>query len=388
MRRSGHLVIIMIVTALSVTAPRTARSQTGARPVLPGARPAIDASNYPTIQAALDAIPEAGGVVRLPAGDFMISEPLILRRGDTRLEGVGSATNIINTNQEGQPALIVAHAEGDKVKKEDRLWRVNLANFRITGNEKSGHGIVATLIEEIFVQGVSVSYHGGDGIRLERCYEDPRISNCLITYNKKVGLNILGGHDIVVSANQFEENNDALHCIDSFNLCMTGNNLDDHLNLGVLIENTYGSVLSGNMIEECKGTAITLDRDCYGITISANVIAHNGAGIDLKDAHGCAISANTFTIMKTDALRIGPDSGRITVTGNNFSNSYLGDGIVKRREDDRDAGGLILESTNHIVVTGNLFSGLRPKAVELRGGKSEGVVFANNVIVDAKSDLE
>ncbi len=388
MRRSGHLVIIMIVTALSVTAPRTARSQTGARPVLPGARPAIDASNYPTIQAALDAIPEAGGVVRLPAGDFMISEPLILRRGDTRLEGVGSATNIINTNQEGQPALIVAHAEGDKVKKEDRLWRVNLANFRITGNEKSGHGIVATLIEEIFVQGVSVSYHGGDGIRLERCYEDPRISNCLITYNKKVGLNILGGHDIVVSANQFEENNDALHCIDSFNLCMTGNNLDDHLNLGVLIENTYGSVLSGNMIEECKGTAITLDRDCYGITISANVIAHNGAGIDLKDAHGCAISANTFTIMKTDALRIGPDSGRITVTGNNFSNSYLGDGIVKRREDDRDAGGLILESTNHIVVTGNLFSGLRPKAVELRGGKSEGIVFANNLIVDAESDLK
>ena len=388
MRRSGHLIIIMTVTSLALASTDMAVCQSDAKPLLPGTRPAIDASNYPTIQAALDAIPPAGGVVRLPAGDFKISEPLILRRGDTRLEGVGSATNIINTNQEGQPALIIAHADGDKVKKEDRLWRVNLANFRITGNEKSGHGIVATLIEEIFVQGVSVSYHGGDGIRLERCYEDPRISNCLITYNKKVGLNILGGHDIVVSANQFEENNDALHCIDSFNLCMTGNNLDDHLNLGVLIENTYGSVLSGNMIEECKGTAITLDRDCYGITISANVIAHNGAGIDLKDAHGCAISANTFTIMKTDALRIGPDSGRITVTGNNFSNSYLGDGIVKRREDDRDAGGLILESTNHIVVTGNLFSGLRPKAVELRGGKSEGIVFANNLIVDAESDLK
>ena len=92
--------------------------------------------------------------------------------------------------------------------------------------------------------------------------------------------------------------------------------------------------------------------------------------------------------MKKDALRIGPDSGRITVTGNNFSNSYLGEGQVKRRVDDQDAGGLVLESTRHIAVIGNVFSGLRPKAIELRGKKSEGVVFANNLIVDAESDLE
>jgi len=365
----------------------TAHAQPGGKTVLPGARPSIDAGKYPSIQAALDAVPPTGGVVRLPAGEFKISKPLMLKTGDTRLEGVGGATNIINTNTKGLPALIVAHEKGLKVPKADRLWRVNLANFRITGNEKSGHGIEAILIEEIFLQGVSISYNGGDGVRLTSCYEDPRVSDCLFTYNKAVGLNILGGHDIVVSANQFEENRDALHCMDSFNLCMTGNNLDDHLNLGVLIENTYGSVLSGNMIEECAAAAVTLDRDCYGTTISANVIAHNGAGVNLIDAHGCAVSANTFTIMKKDALRIGPDSGRITVTGNNFSSSYLGDGKIKRREGDREAGGLVLEATKDITVTGNLFSGLKPKAVELRDAKSTGVVFANNVIVDSESDV-
>src|SRR4029453_5631307 len=89
---------------------------------------------------------------------------------------------------------------------------------------------------------------------------------------------------IVVSGNHFEENLDALRCIDSFNLCMTGNNLDDHVRDGVGIENTYGSVDSGKMIEECNGRAIVLDRDCYGITLSANVIAHNGGGIALLDA--------------------------------------------------------------------------------------------------------
>ena len=45
---------------------------------------------------------------------------------------------------------------------------------------------------------------------------------------------------------------------------MKGNNQDDHLENGVVIENTYGSVVSGNMIEECQGTAIVLDRDCCG----------------------------------------------------------------------------------------------------------------------------
>ena len=55
-------------------------------------------------------------------------------------------------------------------------------------------------------------------------------------------------------------NLDALRCLDPFNLCMTGNCVDDHLRHGVVIENTYGSIVSGNMIEECNGTAVILDR--------------------------------------------------------------------------------------------------------------------------------
>lgn len=347
----------------------------------------IDARQFPSLQAALDAVPGTGGLVQLPPGTFEIKQPLILKRGETRLVGTGAATHIVNANEEGKPALILQHPDGDEVKRNERIWRVNLANFRITGNPKSGHGIVAKQINEVFLQGVTVTHHGGDGIRLDHCYEDPRISDCLITYNKGIGLHLIGCHDIVVSANQFEENQDALHCIDGFNLCMTGNCLDDHLGNGVVIENTYGSVLSGNMIEECKADAVVLDRDCYGITISANVIAHNGGGINLKDAHGCAVSGNTLTIMKTNAVRVGPNSGRITVTGNNFSNSYIGEGQVKRGKNDRSAAGLVLDGTRDVTITGNVFSGLRPKAVSCEGKESEGIIFSNNRIVDSPSDL-
>ncbi len=355
---------------------------------LPGARPTIDASRYPSIQAAFDAVPAEGGLVRLPAGTFEITEPLFIRVQDMCVEGAGTATHIKNVNEEGQPALVLVHPDGAKGRKNE-LWRIRLANFRITGNEKSGHGIEAKGINEIFIDGVTVSYHGGEGIRLDHCYEDPRICDSLITYNKQTGVKLLGCHDIVVSANQFEENMDALHCFDGFNLCMTGNNLDDHLGHGVVIENTYGSVVSGNMIEECKGTAIVLDRDCYGITLSANVIAHDGGGIDLRDAHGCAVSANTFTLMKTDALRIGKASGRIAVCGNSFCDSYIGEGAVKRRHDDIQAAGVVLSGTTDIGMSGNVFSSVRPKAVAIEGDDPvRRVLFSNNILTDVVSDHE
>jgi hypothetical protein len=352
---------------------------------LPGAKDCIEAAHYRSLQAAIDALSSEGGVVRLPPGVFEIQEPLIIDKPDVQIEGAGTSTHIVNRNTEGRPAMILQHPDKGE-NRESELWRISLLNFRITGNEKSGHGIEARRINEIYLQGITVSDHGGDGIRLYYCYEDPRIANSLITYNKGTGLNLIGCHDIVVSANQFEENQDALHCTEGFNLCMTGNNLDDHLGDGVVIEDTYGSVVSGNMIEECNGTAVILDRDCYGITVSANVIAHNvTGGVDLRDAHGCAVSANTFTIMGKDALVIGPESGRITVSGNNFSDSYIGRDLTRRIE-DLNAGGLIMEGTSDICVVGNLFSSIRPKALELKGRPSERVNFSGNVITDTPSD--
>jgi parallel beta-helix repeat protein len=354
---------------------------------LPGARPAIDAAAYASLQAAIDALPATGGMVRLPAGTFEIGEPLRITQEDVLIEGSGTATHLKNVNASGQPAILL---ESPKLKADPKavLWRIQLANLRITGNEQSGPGILARHINDILLHGVTLSYHGGDGIQLDNCYEDPRICDCLLTYNKASGLNLVGCHDIVVVGNQFEENLDALRCTDSFNLCMTGNNLDDHLRDGVVIENTYGSVVSGNLIEECNGRAIVLDRDCYGITLSANVIAHNGGGIDLIDAHGCAVSANTFTINKADGLKIGSASGRITVTGNSFSSSFVGDGVDKREANDRTAAGIVLGSTSEVAIVGNSFAGLTTKIITQEGAPAQQVLFNANVVErELESDL-
>lgn len=345
----------------------------------------IRASEFDSLQAAFDALPTEGGIVHLPPGTFTISEPLVIDTPETRIQGAGPATHIKNVNKAGKPALILRPPNGEK-DSNARIWRVELANFRISGNPKSGDGVRAEGIQEIYINGLSVDHHGGHGIHLIDCYEDPRITDSIITYNKKAGLNINACHDIVVNGNQFEENNNALVCIDSFNLCMSGNNIDDHLGNGVVIENTYGSVVSGNMIEECQGMAIILDRDCYGITLSANVIAHEmKGGIDLRDAHGCAVSANTFVIVHKFGVRVGPQSGRITIAANNFSNSYIGEGKTKRPTDAkkpirRDSGvGVVIEKANKITISGNTFSGMNAEAV-LAKDQCRGILVTGNVI--------
>jgi hypothetical protein len=347
----------------------------------------IDAADYDNLQDAFDALPEGGGIVSIPPGVYDITEPLRIHTAETRISGAGASTHIRNLNIEGKPALVL---EPEKIADDAklRLWRVQVDNLRISGSEKSGDGIQATGIQEIFLHGISIDHHGGHGISLTNCYEDPRVADSILTYNKKAGLFISAGHDIVVNANHFEENQDALICVDSFNLTFNANNLDDHLGNGVIIENTYGSVVSGNMIEECNGTAIILDRDCYGITLSSNVIAHDmTGGIDLRDAHGCTVSANTFTLVHEFAVRVADDSGRITITGNTFSNSHIGPDQRKRPDDhekpiQRDAAqGVLLEDTEHVVISGNTFSGLDGVAVEGRG-TCRALSISGNIVTD------
>src|SRR5688572_26115861 len=74
---------------------------------LPGAQPEVNAIDFPSLQAAIDALPPAGGVVRLPAGKFEIAQPLVIEREDVLLIGQGTATHIANTNAQGQPAMVI-----------------------------------------------------------------------------------------------------------------------------------------------------------------------------------------------------------------------------------------------------------------------------------------
>lgn len=345
----------------------------------------IDAADYPTLQAALDAVPEGGGMVLLPPGKFEISASLRLSRGDVRIKGAGAATQVVNLNEAGEPALLI-QADGFPANPRARIWRVQIGNFRISGNPRSGDGVRFEGVHELFVQNMSIDRNGGHGIHTIRCEENPRIVSCNITYNGLAGLNLTDAHDIVVSGNQFEENQDGVRCIDSFNLNLTGNIIDDHLRHGVVIENTHSSVVSGNMIEQCKGIAMILDRDCVGFSITGNTLASDvDGGIDLRDAWGCSITGNNFTRVYHYSVRVGPNSGRIAISGNTFNNTYVGEGKIRfpvtHEDPDKidDGSGVVITGASDMIVSGNLFSGITTPAVFASGG-AQRLLVANNLV--------
>lgn len=320
------------------------------------------------------------------------------------VRGAGACTHIVNKNEAGEAAIDIQAPEGVK-----SIWRGQLCDLRITGNPKSGPGIYAKSVDELLISRVAAEHNGVHGMFLDHCYEDPRISGCLINYNKHTGLRLVGCHDMVVSANQFEENNNAVECIDGYNLCMTGNNLDDHLGNGVVVENTYGSLVSANRIEECDGHAVAFARECYGDTVSANTLAHcQGEGVRLDNVRDITISANKIVLMAQAGVHAVNGAGELTITGNIFTRLHqtavttrgkdnkriivTGNSILNpSQEKPLEFPALLFESLSDSVITGNLIADTQSpntmkQAVEFTGGTGT-LVVSDNLVSGVKTGV-
>ena len=83
MNRFTNLPLVLAALSLTLVTP-LAR---GAK--LSGARPVIDAAEYPSLQAAIDAVPRSGGMLRLPPGEFVLT----LGEGKAKLEWIPQSRN-------------------------------------------------------------------------------------------------------------------------------------------------------------------------------------------------------------------------------------------------------------------------------------------------------
>ena len=73
---------------------------------LPGARAAVDAAAFPSLQEAINALPAEGGVINLPAGSFEITRPLVISQEDVLFRGSGTGTHIHNANTAGENIVV------------------------------------------------------------------------------------------------------------------------------------------------------------------------------------------------------------------------------------------------------------------------------------------
>ncbi len=250
----------------------------------------IDARRYANLQAALDALPPGGGIVTLPPGEHILTKPLEVTRGNVRIQGCGPATHLVNQNKEGQPALILRPPERPASNQEmngPRIWRTHVADFRISGNPQSGDGLLVVGVNELYVHDLFIDHNGGHGICLADCYENPRITDCNITYNGGAGIHLKSkSWNPVITSNHFEENRDGVEALRIFNICMTGNSFDDHLRHGIIVEDSWGGIVVGNVLEQCAGGVFELDRVHPSFLEKAPGVAHRLGGRHLIGKKG------------------------------------------------------------------------------------------------------
>jgi len=339
-------------------------------------------TDFPNIQAALDALPAEGGVVVVPAGIHKVRQPLRISRSNVSLRGEGRGTVIVNENRDGKPAII-ACSEQDPAKNP--LWGVTISNMCITGDTaairearawpegeetqvRGGDAILADHCYNSLFEKLWLVRNGGNGLNLYICYEDPRVVSCVISYNRKAGLRMEGCHDIAVSASHFEENyQEGLLAVDTWNIAASGNDFDDNRGSAVVLKGCVGCPLSGNLYTNSPEWGLVLDN-CRGNTLTGEIIRRNlgKGGVWLKNSSFNTITGCSFDSNDSLALVIDKDSQQNSITGNVVSCLQSADKTMGLAIAGRDnivsaniiapgkGFGLILSGENQ-NVSGNIF---------------------------------
>ena len=74
-----------------------------------------DAGQSGSLQEAIHHLPPGGGKLTIPLGRYEIDHPLVLSRGDVMVQGSGTSTQILNRNENGEPALRLEPTQGSTI---------------------------------------------------------------------------------------------------------------------------------------------------------------------------------------------------------------------------------------------------------------------------------
>jgi parallel beta-helix repeat protein len=329
----------------------------------------VNAGDYASIQKAVDALGESGGTVFIPAGTYKISEPINVTKSDVTLMGAGSATILLNVNEEGENTFELIGAP----KKE--IWHVSVCNMHLKGTEKCGNGIHAYCVNEISLREMWIDYHGKSGIFLDYCYENPRVCNNNIAYNKEKGLLIDGCHDVVVSANEIEENGTTgtggagVFVKDGFNATISGNDIDDNIGNNIHFVKEHGSIITGNVLENSIGINLFLEG-CSGTVVTGNTLRQPG-DMRIVNNRGVTITGNSFDMTNDNSIEA-ENSNLITISGNIF----MGDSKALK---DRTHG-IIMRNVNNVSISGNTMEKPIKGGIYIVGNENKYINITGNTI--------
>ncbi len=339
----------------------------------------INAAEAGGLQAALDALPETGGTVFLPAGRYVVDRPVEKRLAEGQhlfLVGEGRASVLVNENREGRDLLRITGVVGS-------WWpdlKITLRDLTLEGNCDSGDALVVEYPNDLLIDACFFMGHGGHAVYLKTQGTNVTCRDCWMRDCKR-GVCAENIHHLTLHGNQTRSRNEgqiqAEHLFLDRN-CREVRVVNNHFAYGhaeaIILDGTAQHVISGNTIEGFPVGILARhdrERDCRDITIGSNYI-HYGCAIRLEGACNGFVIANNII---TDA-----GDGGVVIAGAGGAGAHAITGNVFRKSVYAGQGGVALGDSRGCTVVGNVFEDvLTTPAITAGPGGGEHVISANNV---------
>ena len=277
-------------------------------------------NDRPAIQTALNALLSTGGLLKIPAGTYLLdATPLTCyNKSNISIIGDGMGATILTGpygNGGGGPGG--EHGGfidfGDYTSSTTVLNNFRLADFSIQGSNSSttNHMITFSGINGVVVERIEFSkgYNevlycsSGSGSTIDRwTVRDCYFHDCIAHYSYGINTNTLNASNILITGNTFERI--------QWGMLVLGNNV----------------VITNNKLVDINGTGIAIGESNFSATrsISSCVVSNNtftGLGARLSGGYSEPRSRGIFVEAEEKAYSDGSQENGIVVNSNTFTAS-------------------------------------------------------------------
>ncbi|HJW46370.1 MAG TPA: right-handed parallel beta-helix repeat-containing protein [Lysobacter sp.] len=313
----GHPAWGMAAATSTAVAPTRARGRSRINVRDKGARGDGQHDDTAAFQAAIDALPDAGGTVQVPAGTYLIDAlKYVNLRSRMHLQLSPDAKLVAIPNDFKRSYVLYAFKVSD----------VEISGGQIVGERAKhqgtegewGHGIQLRGASKVTVRNIRISDCWGDGIciggadeRQATPSDDIFIANVVCTGNRRQGLSIGRSRNVRVYDSEFS------------------NTAGTNPQFGIDIEPDRPGGTSGIHIENCvvrnnRGGGIQIYRRVDDVTIKRCTIEGNrGPGILAVTARDGMITGNRITGNGLSGVALRQETSDFEVNGNRFRNNGL-----------------------------------------------------------------
>lgn len=281
-----------------------------------------------SFQAAIDALPEDGGTVIVPAGTYLIDPTRSVRlRSRMHFAMAGDAKLLAKANAAPRAYVLLAQ----------QLENVEISGGRIVGDRDAhlgtagewGHGIRVRGCSGVTIRNIHISRCWGDGISAggimlkgqpSRPGRDLLISDVICTGNRRQGLTIGSYRNVHVRGGEFSDTGGTPPA--------AGIDIEPDTDVAreIVIENC---LVRGN-----RGPGIQLYKRAAGVTIRKCTIERNrGDGILGLAAVDCVFAENVIRNNGARGVSLRAGSRNVRITGNRFAGNFGGKQQIRTADD-------------------------------------------------------